>query len=516
MALTPWVGVTFYVYGPETHLAGNNGTYVVPLGMSGDSGSYTIARCDLLVCGSDARLAGDNGSYTFARGHIIGFVFLSLRNKEPENDNVKEIKDMLKCLVEQNDERKLHIKRQEATIHNLKAQVSQLVEDFNAQQANIVDSSQEERELEQKLEKHFLFLRTNPVVGIGKPSEARPYPLGREEGLLASRLLNDNNKQEIPLQGDGAQSKVNLDRGHGVEVLTKPAMPMISGFGEAAFSIGGTSRDTRNPRSYAPSDCASAGVDSFGAEGARLANVNSTFKEAQRLHSVAFDKLKSELLRREAKLQKALDEEKSLRLFCDEREVELAYLRYELQKKAEVLEYLRDEVDRAKCKYDELKAQADAQASTEKGALAKASTLEVQLHLAPDNILVRTDIVTKLETELFKIKAKVVDTWAEAVMSRTKADQNVAVYLEDFADAQAKLRKILDREDRIKEYARCKSRRKTHEEIRARGFDLSKELTRARANGRDARLLLSDTEDSEDEDDGPYPPRGSGFYFSIL
>ncbi|XP_070010696.1 uncharacterized protein [Nicotiana sylvestris] len=217
----------------------------------------------------------------------------------------------------------------------------------------------------------------------------------------------------------------------------------------------------------------------------------------------AFDKLKSELLHREVRLRKALDEEKSLRLLCDEREIELAYLRYEFQKKAKGLEYLRDEVGRAKHEYDELKAQADAQASTEMGALAKASSLEVQLRLAHDNSLVRTDMITKLETELSKIKAKVVDTRARAVMNRTKADQKVAVYLKDAADAQTKLRKIFDRKDRSKEYVWCKSWRKTLEEIYARGFDLSEELTQERADERGAQLLLFDAEDSEDEADEP-------------
>lgn len=43
---------------------------------------------------------------------------------------------------------------------------------------------------------------------------------------------------------------------------------------------------------------------------------------------LAFDKLKSELLRCEASLRKALDGEKSLRLLCDKRGDELVYLRY--------------------------------------------------------------------------------------------------------------------------------------------------------------------------------------------
>lgn len=43
----------------------------------------------------------------------------------------------------------------------------------------------------------------------------------------------------------------------------------------------------------------------------------------------SFDKLKSELHHREARLQKDLDEDISLRFLCEEKEVELAHLWYE-------------------------------------------------------------------------------------------------------------------------------------------------------------------------------------------
>ncbi|XP_070025187.1 uncharacterized protein [Nicotiana sylvestris] len=229
----------------------------------------------------------------------------------------------------------------------------------------------------------------------------------------------------------------------------------------------------------------------------------------------AFDKLKSELLCREAMLRKVVDGEKSLRLLFDEREDELEHLRCETsqslnyesyleeQKKTRDLECLRIVVGQAKREHDELKARADAHTIAERGALAKASALEIQLRLASENSLVRMYMVTKLESELLKIKAEVVDARAEAVMSRTKADKKVAVYLKDVADARAELRRALDRESRSKEYAWYKSRRETHEEIHARGFDLLEEVKKAKADEHDARSLLSNAEDSENEADRP-------------
>lgn len=56
----------------------------------------------------------------------------------------------------------------------------------------------------------------------------------------------------------------------------------------------------------------------------------------------AFDKLKSELLHHEARLRRALDEERSLRLLCDEKEVELVYLRYEVGRSLNYESYLKE------------------------------------------------------------------------------------------------------------------------------------------------------------------------------
>jgi len=73
------------------------------------------------------------------------------------------------------------------------------------------------------------------------------------------------------------------------------------------------------------------------------------------------------------------------------------------------------------------------------------------------------------------------------------------IYLKDVGDAQDELKMILDREERIKEYARCRSRRRVLEEIGARGFVLPEELARVRANKRDARSFRFDAKESDDE-----------------
>ncbi|XP_070002263.1 uncharacterized protein [Nicotiana sylvestris] len=165
----------------------------------------------------------------------------------------------------------------------------------------------------------------------------------------------------------------------------------------------------------------------------------------------------------------------------------------------EALERLRDEVGRARSEYDKLRSRAEAQALKGKDALAKVPAFEAQLHLVRDNALVQTDIIVKLESKLSKVRDEIVESRAKAAMSQTKADREMAIYLKNVVDDQAELRRILDREGRAEEYARCKSRRKTLEEICACGFALSEELALATADERDAQLLLLDVKESEDE-----------------
>ncbi|XP_075106006.1 uncharacterized protein LOC107829108 [Nicotiana tabacum] len=74
------------------------------------------------------------------------------RNKEPREADLKKIEDMLKCIIEQQSKIQLQVERQDETVRNLEAQVSQLVEAFNAQYVNIMDSSREQFALETEIE----------------------------------------------------------------------------------------------------------------------------------------------------------------------------------------------------------------------------------------------------------------------------------------------------------------------------------------------------------------------------
>jgi len=147
-----------------------------------------------------------------------------------------------------------------------------------------------------------------------------------------------------------------------------------------------------------------------------------------------------------------------------------------LQKKTKAQKYLRGEADRVRNACGELRAQVQAQALEERGALAKVPAFEAQLCLARDNDTVQTNMIMKLESDLSKVRAKITDARVKALLTRAKADQEMSIHMKNVDDAQAELKRALNCQKRIEENVRCRSRREVLEEIGARGFVLSEEL----------------------------------------
>ncbi|XP_070004588.1 uncharacterized protein [Nicotiana sylvestris] len=198
--------------------------------------------------------------------------------------------------------------------------------------------------------------------------------------------------------------------------------------------------------------------------GSRTNNKRKESSKDEGAHSEAFDKLKSELLHWEARLRKACEGEKSLRIIYGERGKELRHLRYE------------GEIGQAKHECNKLRAKIDAHVAAKKNVLAKVFALEVQLQNTRENSSVQMSMIARLEFDFLEMKAKVVDALAEAEEIWCKANKKVVVYLKDIVEAWAELRGVSDQENRSNEYARCKLRRETLKEIHARGFDLSEEI----------------------------------------
>ncbi|XP_019264933.1 PREDICTED: uncharacterized protein LOC109242539 [Nicotiana attenuata] len=142
----------------------------------------------------------------------------------------------------------------------------------------------------------------------------------------------------------------------------------------------------------------------------------------------------------------------------------------QLQQKMQRIELLRREVDQIKADYDRLKENIDRLAAEKEAAVAKLSSAEVQLRVIKEKSSAQPKRIEELEAKLAEAKAKV-------GKAKIAADKSIAVYL---ADGEA-------------------DQRETLEEIHARGFDLSKEIAQAKALEADARLLVSSSDDNDDE-----------------
>ncbi|XP_070010667.1 uncharacterized protein [Nicotiana sylvestris] len=154
------------------------------------------------------------------------------------------------------------------------------------------------------------------------------------------------------------------------------------------------------------------------------------------------------------------------------RDVALLFRRGERGKKTEASEYVKGDIDRVRTACGELRAQVQAQDLDETGTSAKVIAFETQLYLARDNAKVQVDMISKLEFDFSMIRGDIINARAEAALSRTKVDQEMVICMKDVVDAQAELKRALDREKRIKEYVRCRSQIEVPGEIGARGFVL--------------------------------------------
>lgn len=113
---------------------------------------------------------------------------------------------------------------------------------------------------------------------------------------------------------------------------------------------------------------------------------------------------------------------------------------YQLQKKAEALEYLKGDVDRIRVAREELRAQVQVRALVEMRASTTVLAFEVQLSLNHDSAKIQAGMNRKLESDLLKGRTEKIDAWAEAALSRTKSDHEMAICMKDVANAQDELK----------------------------------------------------------------------------
>ncbi|XP_070035079.1 uncharacterized protein [Nicotiana tomentosiformis] len=270
-----------------------------------------------------------------------------------------------------------------------------------------------------------------------------------------------------------------------------------------------------------------------------IGDASILLEEAQRLLSRAFAKFRADLSQCETELQKVSEERNALKLLCGQKDetikdlqadlakaheeeaeldkqVSILLIKYgldptveantslsQLQQKVERIELLRGEVDQVKADCDRWKENMDRLAAEKETTLAKLSSAEVQLWGIKEKSSAQAKRIEKLETGLAKAKAEIEKT-------KVMADKSISMYRANAEAAQIQLKEAYDREQLIIDSAKCQSRRKTLEKIHTRGFDLSKEIARAKVLEDEAKQLASfDDEDDDEEgsrggsDEGP-------------
>ncbi|XP_070050132.1 uncharacterized protein [Nicotiana tomentosiformis] len=186
------------------------------------------------------------------------------------------------------------------------------------------------------------------------------------------------------------------------------------------------------------------------------------------LHQEEFSKSRTELSRREADFRWLSKERNALKLLNGQKEEEIKDLRVNLAKAyQDQTDLTEQEVDTIRAETLGWKKGMDRLAAEKETARAQLSSPEHQLQGMKENILVQA---RKIE----ELKARRSST------SKTGS-----------RDAQT-------RAYWVAELAKCQSRRETLEEIHARGFDLTKEIKKAKELEADAGALAS----GDDDDDG--------------
>ncbi|XP_009795779.2 uncharacterized protein [Nicotiana sylvestris] len=264
-------------------------------------------------------------------------------------------------------------------------------------------------------------------------------------------------------------------------------------------------------------------------DAADLNDASTLFEEAQRLFSQAFTRFRADLSQCEAELQKTSDEGKSLKLLCSQKDEELKDLRADLakarkseaeldkqvtiilkeyglldptvdantsvsqlQQKLEIIRLLRGEVDQVKADYNWWKENMDYLAMEKEAALAKLASAETQLRSAKEKNSAQTKRIDELEVKLAEPEAEIEKT-------KITTDKTIVVYFRDAEAAQTELKEASNREKQSNDLDKCQSRRETLEEIHARGFGLTEEITQAKTLENDARFLISSSSDNYDE-----------------
>ncbi|XP_070057743.1 uncharacterized protein [Nicotiana tomentosiformis] len=225
----------------------------------------------------------------------------------------------------------------------------------------------------------------------------------------------------------------------------------------------------------------------------------------------AISRFQVDLSQCEIELQKVSGERDAMRLICRQKDEAIKDLQADLakareeeaeldkQQKVEKIELLWEEVDQIKAECNRWKETIDRLVVEKETILTKLLSADVQLRNVKQKGSAQAKRIEELEARLAESKV-------EVESSNILADKSIAMYRADAEAAQMEAREAADTADTrahwVAELAKCRSRRETLEEIHTRGFDLTKEIKKAKELEAEAEALASDGDDDDDDDDG--------------
>ncbi|XP_070032127.1 uncharacterized protein At3g49055-like [Nicotiana tomentosiformis] len=373
--------------------------------------------------------------------------------------------------------------------------------------ALMMDSFQKLRDEEDEEEENALALTVRPRTAIKIKPRVEESPTKKSSGdpkLLEAEVISRTST--ATLDGTGSETP-NIDQSVLSDLLgtmTAGHLPSLPAFSEEALR---EARDLKTPDLGGGSgagepfrDCFTGVDDAFD-----LSDASILLEEAQRLLFRAFDKLRADLSQCEIELQKVSEEKNALKLLCGQKDETIKDLQEDLvkareeeaeldkQQKVERIELLRGEVDQVKTDCDRWKVNMDRRAVEKETALAKLSSVGVQLRGIKEKSSAQAKRIEELETGITEAKSEIEKT-------KVMADKSIAMYQDDAEAAQMQLMDASEREQWIIDSKKCQSRRETLEKIHTRGFDLSVEIAQAKVLEAEARQLASFDDEDDDEE----------------
>ncbi|XP_070037083.1 MAR-binding filament-like protein 1-1 [Nicotiana tomentosiformis] len=225
------------------------------------------------------------------------------------------------------------------------------------------------------------------------------------------------------------------------------------------------------------------------------------------LYQEEFSKSRADLSRREVNFQGFSEERNALKLLSGQKEEEIKDLRAKLAKayqdQTDLIEQKIERIEQFRKEVDTIKGESLGWKEGMNCLTAEKETTRTQLSSVESQLQGMKEKSSAQARKIEELEARLASEFAKAEKAKVEADAIVAVYQADAEAAQVQVREATEtaqtRAYLVAELAKCHIWRETLEEIHARGFDLTKEILKAKELEADAGALTSNDDDNDDE-----------------